>query len=353
MTTQLTKTAGAALLALTLWNCTTTDPEPTPYGPGVYVLNEGNFSDNNGSISYLPYNANKVATDIFKTANPERTLGLGGGVAGYTEIDGKGVILVDNSSAGQDKIEIVDIGTFKSLITIKAPDVENPRRVVKAGPNKAYVTCWDATGTYPNTFVKPGYVLVLDLASRTVVKKIPVQKAAERMVVVGNELFVGSASYGVENTLTIIDLTTDAVKQQIDFGSIPQPIAVDATGKLWILSGKDMVKFNPQSRAVETRLTFVTSPSSVVLGPDKNTFYYTASKATYRFLSTDLTVKTPVPFISRSFTGLGIDPQTGTIYAGVTPSYKQAGYVVRYKSDTGAVIDSVQAEIAPSGFFFR
>ena len=353
MKNQFTKITSIALLGLTLWNCNTTDPEPSPYESGVYVLNQGNFSDNNGSISYLPRNSNTVATSIFKTANPDRVLGLQGLIQDYTEIDGKGVILVDNMSAGQDKIEIVDIGTFKSVATIKAPDVENPRMVVRTGPNKAYVTCWDATGTYPNTFVKPGYVLVLDLAARTVVKKIPVAKAAERMVVVGNELFVGSASYGVENTLTIIDLTTDAVKQQIDFGSIPQPIAADGTGKLWVLSGKDMVKMNPQSRSVETRLTFSSSPSLVVLAPDQKTFYYTASQATYRFLSTDLTVKPSAPFIARSFTGLGIDPQTGTIYAGVTPSYKQAGYVVRYKPDTGAVIDSVQAEIAPSGFFFR
>ena len=49
----------------------------------------------------------------------------------------------------------------------------------------------------------------------------------------------------------------------------------------------------------------------------------------------------------------GIDPKDGTIYAGVTPSYKQAGYVLRYEPSNKRIIDSVKVEIAPSGFYFK
>jgi hypothetical protein len=49
---------------------------------------------------------------------------------------------------------------------------------------------------------------------------------------------------------------------------------------------------------------------------------------------------------------LAVDPQTGNLYAGLVPSFKQAGFVFRYKPD-GSFIDSVKAEIAPSKFFFK
>lgn len=340
-----------AVWTLSAWSCRVPDPEPTPYEGGTYIVNAGDAS-NSGSISFLPRNSSTVAPDIFRAANPDRTQGLQGSVQDYTEIDGKGVILVNNNPSGQDRIEIVEAGTFKSLTTLRAPDVENPRRIVNVGPNTAYVTCWDVVG--PDALMSSGYILVLDLASRTVVRKIPVMKAPERMVVVGDELFVGSAGNRGDNTLIVIDLITNEVKQSINFGSIPEPIAADASGRLWILSGRDMVKFNPKSRVTETRLTLSAAPSSVVLGTDRQTFYYTTSSATYRFMSSDQAVQS-IPLIRRSFTGLAVDPQAGTIYGGVTPSSRQAGYVLRYRPTgaSAALIDSVKAETAPSGFFFR
>ena len=367
MSNQLKTGVALGLLALTTWTCKTTDPEPSPYEAGAYVVNSGNYFDNNGSISFLPRNSMNVSNDIFNSVNG-RT--LTGGVQDYTEIDGKGVILVDNSTAGQDKVEIVESGTFKSLTTLQAPDVENPRYVVKAGPNKAYITCWDATGDpATNFYAKPGYVLVVDLAARTVTKKIPVAKGVERIVVVGNEAFVGSV--GGDQTLTVINTETDAIKAPgIDVGVNTNPVAVDANGKLWAYtsSTKEMVRLDPASKLVETRLKVSNSakaPGSIVLSKDKTTFYYVSSfydpadnykekGETYRFSITDNNPNLPTarPFLPRLFSGLGVDPETGVLYAGVNPSYKQAGYVLRYQPG-GALIDSVKVGIAPTRFFFR
>lgn len=339
------------LLALSLWNCKTTDPEPTPYESGVLILNEGNFSQNNGTISFLPRTGSTVATNIFQAANP--SLALTGGVQGYTEVNGKGLILVDNSSAAQDKVEIVDYNTFKSRATLKTPDIENPRQVIPAGPNKAYVSCWDVSGDFnAGTFYKdPGYIAVVDLNTNTVVKKIPAVKGVEKMVVAGTEVFVGSGTYTGSKTLLIIDLNNDTEKQRIDFGSTPEPIALDANGKLWIQTGNDLVQIDPTSRAVAKRLTFAARPGSVVISADKKAFYYTLSGKTYR-LSIDATAATGSQVLARSFNALGIDPQTKRIYGSVVPSQAQVGYVVRYE-ETGALVDSVRAEIAPSGFYFR
>lgn len=366
MINQLTKAIGVTFLALSLWNCNTTDPEPSPYESGAYILNSGNFSDNNGSISFLPRNSTTPSSDIFNAANA-RT--LTGGVQDYTEIDGKGLILVDNSTAGQDKIEIVEIGTFKSLTTLKAPDVENPRYVVRAGFNKAYVTCWGATGSGANFFASPGYVLVLNLAARTVTKKIPLPKGANQIVVVGNEAYIGSD--GGDRNLSVINTDTDELKQPgIDVGVNINPVAVDANERLWAYtsSTNEMVRINPTNRVIETRLKVGGSPKtpgSFALSKDRQTFYFVNSfydpndnyrqkGETYQFRIDEPAITATKPFINRLFSGLGVDPQTNILYAGVAPSYKQAGYVLRYQLGAGGgLIDSVRAEIAPSRFFFR
>ncbi|AUD03178.1 YncE family protein [Spirosoma pollinicola] len=346
---QSTKRIALGLLALSVWNCKTTDPDPIPYESGVFILNAGNFSDNNGTISFLSRTGNTVATNILQAANP--SLLPSGGVQGYTEVNGKGLILVDNTAASQDKVEIVESGTFKSRATLKSPDIENPRQVISAGPNKAYISCWDVSGSGGAFYKDPGYIAVVDLNTSTVVKKIPAVKGVEKMVIAGTEAFVGSNTYSGDKTLLIIDLNTDTEKQRIAFGSTPEPLALDATGKLWIQTGNDLVQLDPQTRLIAKRLTFASAPGSVTFSTDKRSFIYTLNGKTYR-LPVDANSALGSQILARSFSSLGIDPQTKRIYGSVIPSYKQAGYVLRYE-ESGALIDSVKAEIAPSGFYFR
>lgn len=350
-----------------MWGCKVPDPEPSPYEEGAYIINGGDPSANNGSISFLPLNSSTAATDIFNVANDRP---ITGEVHDYTEIDGKGVILVNNNAVGQDKIEIVESGTFRSLATFSAPDIENPRYVIQAGPNKAYVSCWDTTGNQSNVYPKPGYILVLNLASRTVVKKIPVIKGADRMMIVGSEVFVGSV--GGERVLTVIDTEKDEVRQPgLDVGVNVNPVAVDANGRLWAYasSANEMIRINTAVKNVELRLRVgnsVKSPSAITLSKDKQTFYFVNSfydpadnnrqkGELYSFRIDAISIPATRPFVGRLFSGLGVDPQTGYIYAGVTPSYRQAGYVLRYQDIGGsaALIDSVNAEISPTKFFFR
>jgi hypothetical protein len=355
-----------ALLTLISGACKVEDAPPSPYEEGAYIVNAGTPGVSNGSISYIARNTATPTVDIFNAANGRA---LGGTVRDYTEIDGKGVILVDNNAAGQDKVEIIESGTFTSLATFQAPDVENPRFVIYAGPNKAYISCWDATGSGANTYTKPGYILVLNLGSRTVVKKIPVTKGAERMVLVNKEVFVGSV--GGEQVLTVINTDTDEVVQPgIDAGVNANPIAFDANKKLWAYasSTNEMVRINPTSKLVETRLKVGSgpkTPSAITLNADKTIFFFVNSfndpadngklkGETYRFSINDVTIQANTPFIRRLFSGLGVDANDprGLLYAAVTPSANQPGYVVRYQP-SGALVDSIKADIAPTRFFFR
>lgn len=355
-----------SLLVALNWSCNNDndDPQPLPNGAGVLVVNQGNFTDNNGTLTYLPPNGATPTYDIFNQVNQRS---LTGSVQDYTESDGKGLILVDNTTAGQDKVEIVDANTFKSLATLKAPEIENPRSAVRVSANKVYVSCWDVSGDYANgTFYKdPGYIAVVDLTTNTVTKKIPAVKGVETLLLVGNEVFAGSV--GEATQLTVIDAINDQLKTGIEIGRNPSPVAVDAAGKLWVYAAGEMVRINTQSKAIESRLKIgsdpARSPSRFRLSADKQYFYFVNSYYdaadnykekgdVYRFAITDTSVPASTPFIKRLFSGLGVEPSSGIIYGGITPSYKQAGYVYRYQS-SGTLIDSVKAEIAPTVFYFK
>jgi hypothetical protein len=355
----------AVILTAFLSACNVADTPPSPYETGAYIINRGNFSDNNGTVSYLPTGAKTAQTDIFNLVNLRP---LTGGVQDYTESDGKGLILVDNSTAGQDKIEIVEAGTFRSLATLAAPDIENPRQVLRVSANKIYVSCWGATGSFSDFYPNPGYIAVINLASNTITKRITVGKGPEQMTLLDGEVFVGYTDGTGEKTVTVINTTTDSPKTpSIDVGTNASPVGIDANGKLWIYANKEMIRVNVATKAIETRLKVGThpskTPSSIVQSPDKQQFYfvyafydaadgYKRKGETYRFSISDAAIASTTPFINRLFEGLGIDPKTGNIYAGVVPSYKQAGYVLRYEP-TGKLIDSVKAEIAPTKFFFK
>lgn len=333
-----------------------------PYDKGVIVINEGNFSDNNGTLSLIQRESQSASYDIFQKENVRS---LSGGISGYSEVNGKGIILVDNATAGQDAIEIVDAGTFKHVATITSNEIENPREVIKASETKAYVTAWDVTGAWPNTYINPGYVAVIDLNTNKLTKKIPVQNGAQSITTIGNEAFVGNV-YSGKTVISVIDITTDAIKQTIEVGANPNIIGLDANNKLWIYAGGSLKKVNPTSKVVENSVSLTPakagqSPGKFTLSKDKRTLYYMLSAYDENWneigqvygTSVDVnSITAGTPLVNKVFYGMAVDPETGYLYGGLVPSFKQAGYVFRYQPN-GTLVDSVKAEIAPAKFYFK
>ncbi|WP_259016161.1 DUF5074 domain-containing protein [Emticicia fluvialis] len=342
-------------VSIALFSCETKDAEPAqPYDTGVIVINAGNFFDNNGTLSFLKRDSTKATLDVFQKENKRSIVG---GITEYAEIDGKGIILVDNSTDGQDAIEIVNARTLKSVASIK--EVENPRNAIKVASNKAYVVCWDVLNA--DYSYKPGYVLVIDLNTNKVTKKIAVQNGAEGIVVVGNEAFIGNDPYSGKSEITVIDIAKDEVSGKISMKGGTTNLVVDANNKIWCSVGKEVFRINPSTKSIEATLSTEKTtgkvPGELVLSADKRTIYFDYSNwseggEVYSFNISDAAISNAKPLIKRTLSGLGFDTNANIIYAGVTPSYKQAGYVFRYKV-TGELIDSVKVEIAPSKFFFK
>ena len=353
----LGNTAAIAFAALTLSSCDKTENTPAqPYDDGVFVINGGNFFDNNGSLSLLQRDSKSASFDIFLKEN---TRSFAGGLTDYAEVDEKGVILVDNSTDGKDAIEIVDAHAFKTIASIKG-EIDNPRKAVKVGTNKAYITCWDTFNT--DYSYKIGFVAVLDLTTNKITKKISVDKGAESIVVIGTNAYVGNV--GSQKTIKVIDTKKDEVTATIEVGANPSNFVLDASNKIWMIAGKEIVLFNPATKMIESKLKGGTntqkSPSSLSISKDKKTLFYTYNfydvadnyKLKGEINSLNIADGTTKVFINRTFSSVGFDNESNQVYTTLIPSYKQAGYVFRYQA-TGTLIDSVKAEIAPIGFFFK
>ncbi|WP_025762777.1 YncE family protein [Dyadobacter tibetensis] len=363
MKKQILSIGALGTLLLGTWSCNQSEPKPKgDYAQGVFVINEGNFSSNNGSLSFFRREDATADADVFKTVN---NVSLKGGIQGYAIAGEVGLILVDNSAASMDKIEIVDANTLESIATIGSPEIENPREVVAINGNKAYVSCWGATGNYPNFFISEGYVAVIDLTTNQVTKRIAVPKGVEEMVYINGMIYLGTVNYSGVNTLTMINTATNAIVKQVEMETSPRVVGMDDSGMLWVQAGLKFIQLDATSLQVLKTVAVSTDGSKSighpVMSKDKKSIYFTLSYYDANGVSLGQTYQYPVaatqvdlskPLINRAFTGLGIDPQQGLIYGGITPSYAQGGYAIRYRAD-GSLVDSVKVGIAPSGFVFK
>ena len=205
---------------------------------------------------------------------------------------------------------------------------------------------------------------VIDLKTNKVTKKIAVQNGAEDIVVVGNEAFVGNTSFSGQKVLTVIDISKDEVSQKIEIGAGLKSFVVDKNNKIWLALGKEIIRFNAQTKTIETRIMAGThaqkTPSKLTFNQDKTTLFFTYTfddatdgyKTKGEVYSLNINETTAKPLITRPFAALGYDPDNNILYTSLIPSYKQSGYVFRYNM-SGALIDSTKAEIAPSAFFIK
>ena len=354
--------ASCVVLLLLVPSCRSRDPKPQGYEQGVMVLNAGNFLDNNGSISFLQREKSIAENDIFYKANG---MSLTGNVQGYAEAGGIGMILVDNSTAGQDKVELVSVKDFKRVGSFGAPDIENPRDILVIDENTVYVSCWGQTGSFSNFWPNPGYIAVIDVATKTIKQKITVEPGADRMVRYRNAVFIGNSAGG--QFMQEVNIQQNRAIRSYRYGPSPQPIDVDAYGKLWVAYGRVIARVDAFTRDREKEF-FLTEhpfkqPTLFAMSPDRQQISFVYSffdpndgfkekGELYQFRVRDDLISTSRPALNKLPSALSYDQKQGLLYLGFTPSFKQAGHVLRYRNDF-SLVDSIQVEIAPSSFYFK
>jgi YVTN family beta-propeller protein len=337
-----------AMAALIISGCSNNEETPRgEFATGVFIVNEGNFSESNGSVGFYNESTAAISDDIFNQANGVSP----GGIIQSVYFNKNLAFIIDQAG---NRIEVVESETFKSIATIEQGLI-NPRYMVVAN-GKGYVSNW---GNYDANYNLPeSYVAVIDLDSYSVSKEIKTDNGSEGLVIFGGNVYVANSN---SNTVEMINTTNDTVIGTISVATGPRGFVEDKNGKIWVLSSELFAN----SALSQLDLSFEQVLKSFIIGSSAKSLningagdqlYYLSAPygadAEVKTVSIDATEDATVALIvGANLYGLGVDPITGIIYLGNHNGFQGNGTVIRYDGET--MLDNFAAGIAPNGFVFR
>lgn len=340
-----------ALLAVT--GCKKEEQEeeiaPIPVTSGMVVGCEGTFNMNNGSVHWIGDDGTSRTT-AYESANG---VSPGDLLQSYREFNGNGFLVMNNSQ----KVEVVNAINFGYLGTISGLDY--PRDILAVSSQKAYVTNGSGAGD----------VKIINLSTYSISGSIEVGNGPEEIVSNGNFLFVSnSGGFGFDNTVSVIDLLSDAVVATVEVGDLPAALEVDYQGNIWVLckgnteydadwnvvneTPAEMYRIDGQSHVVTGVLPVGEvgdHPRYMELNQAKTALYIVDGDVKVFNISTG---EFTADFATGPFHAIGVNEITGEVYLSSTPDYVNNDEVYIYSS-TGALTDTYASGIAPKSFTFR
>lgn len=323
------------------------------YDNGVLILNQGNFGQDNSSISYLSNDFATFQNNAFLAVNPTKVLGnTGQDIGFYNDL----AFVVLNAS---NKIEIVNRYTLEYVATIDS-GLDNPRFIAFAN-EKGYVTNWGDAGVATDD-----YVATINLTNYTVSGSIPVVEGPERIVENNGKLYVAhQGGYGYGTTISVISSTSNTVTNTITVGDVPNSLQVE-NGNLYVICGGKaswtgtetlgkLVKINLDSESVTTSIDFAfgNHPSNLYIAD--NSIFYTQDSDVFKMSLTASSLPTASLF---STVGQGVygvysfAVENNKIYVGDAADYNSNGKVYIY-STTGILDNQFTVGVIPAGFYFN
>lgn len=292
---------------------------------GLYVLSEGSFNQNNTTLTYYNLGTGTATTDFFANTNGSKLGDTGNDLLIY---GGKIYIVMNVSSY----VEVADALTAKEVKKIDfktAGGAPRQPRFAAAYKNKVLVSSYDGT------------VAVIDTASLTIDKFIPVGSNPEQVAVYGNNLYVansGGLSPVYDSTVSVIDLTSFTETRKITVGLNPSSITADDAGNIYVGCTGDYGAISPKLVKVNTGTGAIVASADTAVA--KIRFYNGLLYATggylgapfVRTLSTTDFKQTGANFVTdgtviKTPYGLTVDNATGDVYITDAVDYISSGQV--------------------------
>ena len=185
---------------------------------GLFILNEGNMTNANSSLSYYDIKADTVGNNMFYKINGSPIGDVGQSLAKI----GKSMYIVVNNGRYIYKVNAETI-EYQDQIT----GFSSPRYMLSLGKNKVYVSDLGSPGFW---------FLNLNTMDKRLVET---GKSTECMVKIGKEVFVSNWSQvyisAANNTIQVIDCETDRLVDEITVAQEPKAMVVDKHNKLWVI----------------------------------------------------------------------------------------------------------------------
>ncbi|MBN1113482.1 MAG: hypothetical protein JXA53_11285 [Bacteroidales bacterium] len=314
---------------------------------GFYIANEG-FQ--NGSISFYDSVKDVVVNNVFQKANGMRALGKY--VQSLTIVGNKAVICVN----GGNNVVITEAANMKQVAEIT---ISSPRYAVEINDSIAFVSSWS------------NKVFVINVNQGKVVKEIAVGSSPDRMIKVGDKVFVANSGYAkgadMSKTISVISIASQTVVKTIesDFYS-PFGFVKESDDYLWVLFlGKDYYNGNHEPSALAkidiaagtivktVNLYADKHPSRIAIDKDKSNIYIGCGWGFPGIVRMPLNTQVveEKPFIEGSFYGLDVNPATGNIIV-FTVDYSASNKMFRYKTD-GTEINNYEVGVLGNGAAFK
>lgn len=316
---------------------------------GVYVLNEGYFSADNGSLSYFDLENNKMINNYFVAANPGKKLG---DVANDIGIYGSKMYITVNRS---NKIEIMNA---ESGVVIKTVNVTAPRYIAFHGKH-VFISSYT------------GKVTVLDTVSMGIIKEIEAGRTSEQLAVSGDKVFVANAgwqdgAYGGEydNRLSVIDANKlEKIKDIIVAENIDR-VSIDTKGAVYVnattiyhsdwttvLHPSRLFRINPTTLEIDKRFEF---GAELLAFDGNNAYFFTDNfeegKTQFLEMNTSnfaITVQNRFSEVETPYS-LAIDPDSKDIWVGGAVTNQ----VYRFNNKTKE-IEKYAVGLLPKKFAFK
>ena len=341
---------GMALVLVLFAGCKKEPPIDTLYDGGVFFLNQGGFQASNASVTFYNRETGETVQDIFATANNRP---LGDILQSMTIVGDRAFLVVNNSK----RIEVVNLNDFKSVGSVALSG--SPR----------YLVADEALGKAWVTQQNPDQVTVIDLVSLSVKSSVTVGSSPEGILLHDQKIYVANSGWGFDSTVSIINGITDLVTQTLTVATGPSGFGLDLNGDLWVLC-MGMEDWNNPANDIGGTLARVSlngtptvassfafaqyqHPSQISMSPAGDRLYfidYTNGGKLFA-METNAASLPASPWSNKSFYGLGVDPQTGEVFATDPVDYASQGKIFRF-SAAGVLMDSLAAGLVPGGVVF-
>jgi len=296
---------------------------------GLYILNEGLFSQNNSTITFYDLTTQQVTQNVFEAANARKLGDTGNDIV----ISGRTAFVAVNVS---NKLEIFNTNNFKSKGTVDLGENSSPRRIWAKDSVTVYVSGYS------------GKVYKVNANTLSIEKEIPVGSFPEGIIEHGGKLFVANCGLGGGNTVSVIDLATDAVVKTITVGTNPINLVKDRNNFVYTVCkgrydssdiGGALYRIDPVTMQVQDSIIVTQNPEDAIVTAD-NVMYLLNNLG---LIKVDLNQRAPVAELVVD--GMSIntiygyplslvfDPVSKLLYIGNPKDFVQNGEMVVYDLD--------------------